>query len=175
MREKLVNSQRIYGGRVINLRVDTVRMPDGREARREVVEHRGAVAIVAVDDDGDVILVEQYRRPADAVMMEIPAGTLDDAEDPLGCAKRELREETGYTAREMQPIVRFYSAPGFCTEVLHVFVARGLQTGEQATEDDESINVHKVPMAHALEMVRDGRIRDAKSIVGILAVGGCGW
>src|SRR3972149_4584480 len=95
MREKLVNSQRIYGGRVINLRVDTVRMPDGREVRREVVEHRGAVAIGAIDDDGDVILVEQYRRPADAVMMEIPAGTLDNAEDPPDCGKGELRREAG--------------------------------------------------------------------------------
>ena len=174
MEETLVGREHIYQGRVVGLRVDTVRLQSGRVTTREVVQHRGAVAIVPLTDEGHVLLVEQYRTPAEAVLLEIPAGTLEEGEDPLTCAHRELQEETGYTAAELIPLAAFYTCPGFCTEYIRVYLARGLHQGPQAADEDENIQVVRVPLAQALEMVKTGRICDAKSVIGLLLASSCG-
>ncbi len=168
--ERTLNSRLVYEGRLIRLRVDEVALPNGRRTVREVVEARGAVGIVALDDEGCVILVRQYRRPAGRELWEIPAGTLEPGEDPAACARRELAEETGFTAQEVRPLAGFYTSPGFCDEWMHLFLARGLSEGPQAQEDDESIRVARVPLADALAMIRSGEICDAKTVAGLLLV-----
>jgi len=163
-----LRSECVYQGRVIGLRVDEVSLPSGGTLDREFVTHPGAVAIVALLEDGEVLLVEQWRHAVGKTLYEIPAGTLSPGEAPLSCADRELGEETGYTAARMEPLVSFYSAPGFCTERLHVFLATGLTPGEQHTEEDEDIRVTAVPWEQALAMCLDGSIEDAKTIAGLL-------
>ncbi|MDH7489660.1 MAG: NUDIX hydrolase [Anaerolineae bacterium] len=168
--ERTLNSRLVYEGRLIRLRVDEVALPNGRRTVREVVEARGAVGIVALDDEGGVILVRQYRRPAGRELWEIPAGTLEPGEDPAACARRELAEETGFTAQDVLPLAGFYTSPGFCDEWMHLFLARGLSAGPQAQEDDEAIRVARVPLADALAMIRSGEICDAKTVAGLLLV-----
>lgn len=168
--ERTLNSRLVYDGRLIRLRVDEVALQNGRRTVREVVEARGAVGIVALDAEGRVILVRQYRRPARRELWEIPAGTLEPGEDPAACAHRELAEETGFTADEILPLAGFYTSPGFCDEWMHLFLARGLKEGSQAPEDDESIRVARVPLTEALAMIRTGDICDAKTIAGLLLV-----
>lgn len=170
LEEKTVASRQVYEGRVIGLRVDEVRLPDGRVGTREVVEHRGAVAILALTPEGRLAMVRQWRHPAGRELVEIPAGSLNAGEDPLECARRELEEETGYTAASVEPLVGFYSAPGFCAEHLHVFVARGLRPVKASPDEDEFVEVVPVAWEEALAMCRDGRIQDSKSLVGILMV-----
>ena len=172
--EVTVSSQEIYSGRVVKLRVDTVRLPDGRTAKREIVEHRGAVAMVALDAQGNVLLVRQYRKPVERSLLEIPAGTLDPGEDPEHCARRELAEETGYRPGRLSRLTGFYSAPGFCSEYLHVFLATELMPVESRPEDDENLELVRAPLADCVRLIRDGDICDAKSIVGILAAQ-AGW
>ncbi len=166
--EVTIESSYIYRGAIVNLRVDRVRLADGREARREIVEHRGAVALVAVDEAGNVILVRQYRKPAEEELLEIPAGTLEPGEDPLACAHRELEEETGYRAGRLIPLASFYSSPGFCTEVIHVYLATALSPAAQKLEADEDIRVVKIPFRQAITLIQKGEIKDAKSIAGLL-------
>lgn len=168
MPERTLTSRLVYDGRLIRLRVDEVELPGGRRTTREVVEARGAVGIVALDDEGRIVLVRQYRRPAERELWEIPAGTLELGEDPVHCAQRELAEETGFTAREIAPLAAFYTSPGFCDEWMYLFLARGLSAGRQAQEDDEAIRVALVPPTQALAMIRTGDICDAKTIVGLL-------
>jgi len=168
--ERTLNSRLVYEGRLIRLRVDEVALPNGRRTVREVVEARGAVGIVALDDEGCVILVRQYRRPAERELWEIPAGTLEPGEDPAACARRELAEETGFTAEEVVLLAGLYMSPGFCNEWMHLFLARGLSEGPQAQADDESIRVARVPLAEALAMIRSGDICDAKTVAGLLLV-----
>jgi ADP-ribose pyrophosphatase len=167
--DELISSRRVYDGRVVGLRVDTVRLPSGRVTEREIVEHAGAVGIVAIDEDGDVLLVKQYRSSLSAMLLEIPAGTLSKGEDVRTCAFRELREETGYSAEEMEEIYAFFSSPGFSNERIWLFLATGLTPGGQSVEADEAIEVIKLPLERALEMVADGDICDGKSILGLIA------
>lgn len=168
LHEKKISSEMIYQGRILNLRVDTVKLPNGNESKREVVEYAGAVAVVALDDNNEVFLVRQYRYPVDQELLEIPAGKIEKGEDPMDCAKRELVEETGCRARKWQPLYSFFSTPGFTSEKLHLFLATELQYGEQKLDDDEFLRVHKIPLEKALDMVARGEICDAKSIVGLL-------
>jgi len=170
--ERTLSSRLVYEGRLVRLRVDEVALRSGRRTAREVVEARGAVGIVALDDEGRVLLVRQFRRPAGRELWEIPAGTLESGEAPVDCARRELAEETGFRAQEFRPLVGFYTSPGFCDEWLHLFLAVGLSPGEQAPEDDESIQVARIPLAEALSMIRAGEICDAKTIVGLLLAAG---
>lgn len=163
-------SERIYEGRVINLRRDTVALPDGGSACREVVEHRGAVAIVPVFDDGEVLLVKQYRHAVGEWLLEIPAGTLEAGEEPERCAARELQEETGYTATSFQHLLSVYVSPGYSNEMVHIFLAEGLTAGTAHPETDERIQVCRMPLSDAVAMACDGRIRDAKSVVALLFV-----
>lgn len=167
--EKVISSRRVYEGRIINLRVDTVEMPGGRIGTREVVEYHGAVAVVALNVNGELLMVRQYRHAVGRELLEIPAGKIEPDEVPAVCARRELLEETGYEAAELKPLIQFFSTPGFTTEELHLFVATGLTPGEQDLDDDEFIDVLAVPFEKALAMVRSGEICDAKSVVGILA------
>jgi ADP-ribose pyrophosphatase len=169
--EETISTRRVYDGRVVSLRVDRVRLPDGRVTDREIVEHGGAVGIVALDDEQNVVLVRQFRSALGMHLLEIPAGTLGGGEDVRACAFRELREETGYSARQMEPVYAFYSSPGFSNERIWLFLATDLSPGSQDVESDELIEVVKVPLERALQMVAAGEICDGKSILGLIAAG----
>jgi len=167
--EKTISSRMIYKGRILNLRLDTVRLSSGRVTEREIIEHRGSVAIVPIDDEGQVVLVRQYRKPVEDTFLEIPAGTLDSGEDHLAAAERELAEETGYRSDSLIRLGGYYSAAGFCNEYLNLYLARHLvPVQSHGPEADEIIQVIKVPFGSALEMVKEGTIRDGKSIIGLL-------
>jgi ADP-ribose pyrophosphatase len=165
--ERTVASRLAYTGRLINVRVDEVELDGGRHTMREIVEHPGAVAIIAFTDSDELVLVRQYRKAAERVTLEVPAGTLDVGEDPRACAIRELREETGFAAHTLSRICSFYTAVGFCTELMHLFVATGLQAGEQDVEEDESIDIVTMPVAAAMQHIRDGTILDAKTVAAV--------
>ena len=167
--EKRISSKRIYEGNVLNLRVDEVKVENGRITRREVVEHRGAAAIVPILDDGDVILVRQYRYAIEDDLLEIPAGTLQADEVPSDCALRELEEETGYRCGELVKLMECFVAPGYSTEKIHLFLARGLTKTKTRMDEDEIINVERVKFSDAIRRIRAGEIQDAKSIVGLRA------
>lgn len=166
--EQTVDSQRIYKGKVVGLRVDTVTLPRGGTSKREIVEHGGSVTIVAVDDGQNVVLVRQYRKAVESWLLEAPAGGLDEGEDPRQAVRRELQEETGYTAESIERLATFYTSPGFCTEIMHVYLATGLRPGVAVPEDDESIDVVVVSLRESLEMVRRGEIEDGKTIASLL-------
>ena len=166
--EKTLSSQLIYDGRVIKLRVDTVRMPGGRETRREIVEHRDCVAIIAIDTDDNVLLVKQFRKPVEKELLEIPAGGIDPGEDPATTVRREMQEETGYLPRKVERLGGFYSAPGFSTEYLYLYLATDLAPSQLYAEDTESIKLVRVPISQIPALIASGKICDAKSIAGLL-------
>jgi len=166
-KEETISSREIFKGRIIQLKVDTVRLPNARESTREIVEHAGAVAIIALDEEEHIIMVRQYRKPVEQVLLEIPAGTLEAEEDPLDCARRELREETGLTADHWQKILSYYSAPGFCNEQLHLYLASGLHEGQDDTDEDEFVEMIRLPLQDAYQMIFTGEIQDGKSIIGV--------
>lgn len=168
LEEKTLESKRIYDGRIVNLRVDTVELPDGRHATREVVEHKGAVAVVPLLDANRVVMVRQYRQPAGQVLVEIPAGTIDPGESPEACAKRELIEETGYAAGRMTKLFATYLAPGYSEEMLHTFLAQDLTPKHADCDEDEFLEVLTVSLDDAVEMIGSGEIKDAKTVCGIL-------
>jgi len=167
--ERIISTKRVYDGKIINLKVDTVSLPDGRTATREVVEHAGAVAIVPLNEKGELLLVRQYRYAAGKSLLEIPAGKLEPGENPLECARRELLEETGYEAGDLQQLFSIFSTPGFTNEVLHLFLATGLILKGQTPDEDENIEVISIPFKRSIELIWKGEICDAKSIAGILA------
>lgn len=168
LREETIESIEAFSGRLVKLRVDKVRLPNGRVATREIVVHRGAVAVVPLLEGDRVIMIRQYRQAAGEVLVEIPAGTLEPGEDAAACADRELQEEIGYKARELKLMFRSYLAPGYSTEMLHTYLARGLEPVNADKDADEFIEVVEAPLPDALEMIRTGEIRDAKTICGIL-------
>ena len=166
--EKTVSSEKVFEGRIIKVKVDRVEMPDGSVATRELVEHPGGVGIVAITDKDEIILVEQYRKPLDKAIYEIPAGKRDPGEHHRTCGIRELEEETGLSAKVFDYMGFIYPSPGFTDEVTHVYLAKELTQGETHPDDDEFLDVKKVPFDTALKMVMDGEINDAKSVFGIL-------
>lgn len=166
--ERVLESTRLYDGRIMALRVDTVLMPNGSEATREIVEHAPVVAVVPVDENGDVVLVRQHRLATGDVMLEVPAGLVDEGEEIEAAAQRELQEEIGYRAGHLERLAGFFVSPGFCTEFIHVFLALGLEHSDLDADEDEDITVERVPLTEAVSLVETGQIRDAKSIVGIL-------
>lgn len=170
MAEKMLSSRVVYDGAILRLRVDTVELPDGKQALREVAEHPGGVAIVAIDADDNVLTVEQYRYAFSRVMEEIPAGKLERGEDPDAAALRELREETGAVPEEFSPLGELIVSPGAYGEVLHLYLARGLRIGEQSPDEDEFLNVKRTPFDEMLRRVMDGELTDAKTVAGILKV-----
>jgi len=168
--EPTTETRRIHEGRIINLREDTVQMPSGRLAKREIVEHRGAVCVVPVLSDGRVALVRQYRKPAESALLEIPAGGLERGEEPIEAAKRELGEECGYATASITPLFKCYLAPGYSTELIHGFLAGELSLTEAHPDEDENVEVELYELEDLLPMIDDNRICDAKTICGILAL-----
>lgn len=166
--EKTVSSETVFEGRIIKVKVDKVVMPDGKEAQRELVKHPGGVGIVAITENDEIILVKQYRKPLDKAIYEIPAGKLDAGEHHRVCGVRELEEETGLSANVFDYMGFIYPSPGFTDEVTHVYLAKELTQGETHPDEDEFLDVEKVPFEKALKMVMDGEINDAKSVFGIL-------
>ncbi|HOC09917.1 MAG TPA: NUDIX hydrolase [Bacillota bacterium] len=169
--EKTLESKRVYEGRIINLRLDSVSLENGNTAMREVVEHPGAVGIVALKENGDIVMVKQYRKAVEQVLLELPAGKLEQGENPLDCAARELTEETGYTAGDLRYLVSFYTSPGFSNEVMHMFLATDLKEGKNDPDDDEMVETVEISRDRAMDMILKGEIKDGKTIAGILLLG----
>jgi ADP-ribose pyrophosphatase len=169
-REKLLDSKCAYRGKRINLRVDDIELPSGKRTTREIVEHSNCVAIVVLDDAENVILVRQHRSAVDQDLLEIPAGKVEPGESPLACARRELREETGYLARKMEGLGGFYASPGYSTEYLYLYLATELDPIPEVPDADEILDVVRVPLAGIPGMIASGEIRDAKTLVGLLRV-----
>ena len=167
--ERLVAKRTVYHGRMIDLRVDVVRLPNGKTATREFLDHPGAVGIVAFLDRNTLVMVRQYRHPVGEVTLELPAGKLDPGESILTCLRRELREETGCTARKIKPLIQYWPTPAFANEVVHLYLAEGLRPGPMSTDEDEFLQRVTVPFQKVLGMVRRGEIRDSKTVIGILA------
>ncbi len=167
--ETFVSKKTVWRGRAVNFDVDTVRLPNGKLATREYISHPGAVGVVPFLNRDTIVMVRQYRHPVGEVTLELPAGKIDPRESILACIKRELAEETGYTARAFRPLIRYWPTPAFANEVLHLYVATGLKAGRVNTDADEFLEVVNVPFRRALEMVRRGKIRDSKTVVGLLA------
>jgi len=162
-----VKKKKIYDGKILGLSVYDGKI-EGRKVRREMIEHRGAAAMLAFDEDNKVILVKQYRFPHGYVL-EIPAGTLEKKEEPINCAFRELEEETGYRARKMTPLITYYPSIGYNTEIIHCFVASGLKkVADLKLDDDEILSVVKIDMKKLLRMIKSGKIQDSKTICAVL-------
>ncbi len=168
LRETVVGTRRIYEGKIVNLRVDEVELPNGARSKREVVEHADSVAIVPVLDDGRIVLIRQFRLPAEGVLLEIPAGVVDPGESPEECARRELAEEIGYAPGRLEPLFSMYLAPGYCSELIHLFVASELKPAHSTADADEFIEPAIMTPEEARRLIDDGSIRDAKTIAGVL-------
>lgn len=168
LREETIASTRTFKGHLISVRVDRVRLADGSEARREVVEHPGAVAVLPMLDDGRVILERQFRQPTREVLWEIPAGTLTPDESPEDCARRELEEEIGYRPESLEPLASVYLAPGYSSEMIHLFLARGLREVGAKTDHDERIRPVVIEFERVLAMIASGEIKDAKTVCAVL-------
>jgi ADP-ribose pyrophosphatase len=164
---KIISSQKVFSGRVFNVTVDTVQEGE-LTYQREVVHHHGSGVILPVFDDGTVVLVRQYRHPAVRYLLEAPAGTLDDGERPEVGAARELQEELGLSAGRMEKLSEFFVSPGFCEEKMWVFLATELTEGKQNPEEDEVLEVVRLPLDEALEMISSGEIEDAKTIIALM-------
>jgi ADP-ribose pyrophosphatase len=165
-----MTSKPIYAGRVVNLNLETVTLPNGATVELEVIHHPGAAAVVPVREDGAVLLIRQYRHAVGGYIYELPAGKLDPGEDPKDCAARELEEEIGFRASSLEHLVTFYTTPGFTDEVIYVYQAFGLTPGRQKLDTDEVLEVVAFPLEDALAKIREGTIRDGKTIVGLQAV-----
>ena len=165
---ELIDSEPIYNGRAFQIRRDHVRLPDGRSTKLDIVEHIGSVVIVPVDEDGFLYFVRQYRHAARLDMLELPAGTLEPGEDPLECARREIREETGMAAKNIHEIGSFYLAPGYSTEFMHVYLATELYHAPLDADEDEFLSVEKIPVSEAFKMVETGELPDSKTLAALL-------
>lgn len=164
---ELLKSEILMKGRAFTIRRDYLKTPDERETKLEIIEHSGSVVIIPIDESGNVLLVRQYRHATGGDLLELPAGTLEDNEDPEVCAAREIREETGMAAREFTKLGEFYLAPGYSTELMVVFLARGLSHDPLEADADEFLSVESVPVAEAIQMAERGEIPDAKSLAAL--------
>jgi ADP-ribose pyrophosphatase len=163
-----LQSEMVYAGRAFKVRRDQVRLPDGQTARLDVVEHVGSVSVVPVDAEGQVWFVEQYRHPARQALLELPAGTLEAGEDPLECARRELREEIGMGCEKIEELGGFFLAPGYSTEYMHVYLATGLYPDPLPGDADEFLSVAQMAVGRAFELAQNGQIPDAKTLAALL-------
>lgn len=168
--EVQLQSSRIFEGKILNLRVDDVRLPNGKNATREIVEHNGAVCVVPVAEDGTVYMVRQFRYPFQETMLEIPAGKLDGDELPCAAANRELEEEVGVTAAELTYLGEIRPSVAYLTERIHVYLARGLTPTQQHLDEDEFLNIETYSLDALTGMILDGKISDAKTMAAILMV-----
>ncbi len=168
MNYKILKSQILYKGKVFDHQVDKIEYESGNKGIREIAVHPGGAVVVPVKDDGKIILVKQFRYPLQKTLIELPAGKLDKDEDPLICATRELEEETGYKATEIKKLGQIYTAPGYCTEVLHIYYAKGLKPGNHNREEGEQgMEILELSLNEIEKMINQGEITDAKTIVGI--------
>lgn len=166
--EEVLCREIVYDGKVISVARDVVKLPNGKNTFREVAVHRPAVAILPILNDGQILLIRQYRHPVKRVIWEIPAGLLEEGEDPAGAAQRELREETGYRAGVLERGPSFFPSPGFCDEEIHVFIGKDLAQDPMDCDDDEFVRVESVSLEKALSMISSGEIVDGKTILAIL-------
>lgn len=166
---QVVKSKTMYRGKIVNVVQDTIVLPDGREAVREMVLHAGASAVIPIDENGRIVFVRQYRHPAGALVLEIPAGTLEKGEEPYDCAVRELEEETGYKAGKVTFVLKAHTSIGFCTEALYLYLAEDLAPGAQNPDPDEFLTIERYRLGEAVDMVFGGEITDGKTISAIFA------
>lgn len=165
--EKTMKSDKLYEGKLLNLRIDTVELPDKKYSKREIIEHPGAVAILAITDDNSLVLVEQYRKAVERSLLELPAGKLELNEEPGETATRELKEETGIVAEKMDYLMEFYSSPGFTDEKIYLFIAKNLKQEDPEPDSGEFIKTQKIHIEELVKMVSRGEILDSKTIIGI--------
>lgn len=165
---ELLRTETLLKGRAFAIRRDTLKTPDGRETKFDIIEHGGSVIIVPMDADGNLVFVRQYRHAAGMDLLELPAGTLEEGEDPAVCAAREIREETGFAAGRIEKIGDFYLAPGYSTEFMHVYLARDLRHDPLEADADEFLSVETIPLAEAIQMAERGEMPDAKSLAALL-------
>lgn len=168
LEEKTLKKNYVYEGRIINVRCDDAELPTGKPCKREIVEHNGGVCVAALTQDNEVLFVRQFRYPYMQVISEIPAGKLEKGEDPLECGKRELLEETGCTADEFFSLGKFYPSPGYCGEIIHLYGAKGLHFVGQHLDEDEFLNVEKIKLDSAVEMILNDELRDGKTQAAVL-------
>ncbi len=166
--EKTLSSEMIYKGAILNLRRDKVEVINGKISHREIVEHNGGVAMVAVKDDGKVIMIKQFRKPIEKVIMEIPAGKIEKGEEPYSTAVRELKEETGYTANKIEFLTKFYPTVGYSSEALHIYLCTDLIAGETEFDENEALDIFEIDLDELFKMAVNGEIEDGKTAIGIM-------
>lgn len=165
---ELIKSETLLEGRAFKVRRDTLKTPDGRETKLDIVEHTGSVVLLPIDDEGNLLFVRQYRHAAGEDLLELPAGTRDGAEPFEECAAREIREETGLEAGALQKLGEFYLVPGYSTELMAVFLATDLKENPLQADEDEFLQVEKIPLKQAIDMAEQGEIHDAKSLAALV-------
>lgn len=168
--EKTLSRNYVYQGKILSLRVDDAELPNGRKAKREVVEHHGGVCVAALTEKDELLFVRQFRYPYGEVLLELPAGKIDAGEDPLACGRRELKEETGAAAESYGSLGKLYPSPGYTSEIIYLYFARGLSYGETDPDDDEFLEVERIPLEKAAQMVLNNEITDAKTQAAVLKV-----
>lgn len=166
--ERTIKSDKVYQGKIINLRIDTVELPDQKYSKREIIEHPGAVAVVPITEDNKIVMVKQFRKSVEEYLLEVPAGKLEIGEEALECAKRELLEETGYKCNTLEYLFKFYTSPGFCNETISIFVAKDLVMDIAQPDEDEYIEIEKYEIDELIEKIGNEEIKDAKTITSIL-------
>lgn len=166
--EKTLQTEHIYKGKIISVQLDQVELPDGSKGEREIVKHPGAVAIVPFTKDGKMVVVRQFRKPLEKEIYEIPAGKLEQGEDPETCALRELEEETGYTPRKINFITSFYTSPGFANELLYLYEAEDLEEGKAHPDADEFVEMSEISLNEGLELMKNEQIHDAKTAFALI-------
>lgn len=165
----MAEKKQIYKGKIVDLFLERVALPNGAIAELELISHPGAAAVVPMKDEATVILIRQYRHAVGGFIYEIPAGKLHQGEDPRDCARRELEEEIGAKVGVLEPLISFYTTPGFTNEVIHIFLGKNLTPGKQELGEDEVLEVVEVPLQKAIDQIHDGTIRDGKTIIGLQA------
>lgn len=166
--EPTVATRSVFKGRIIDVRVDTIRLPNGRETTREIVDHEPSICVVPVDGDNNALLVRQYRKPTESFLLEVPAGGIEEGETPEYATRRELQEEIGHTAENLTQLTAFWLAPGWASEYMYVFLATDLTPAVLDSDEDEFIDVIKVPMSDIPDRIASGEIQDAKSVASLL-------
>ncbi|WP_223702417.1 NUDIX hydrolase [Sutcliffiella deserti] len=169
LKETTIKKEKLFSGKIIDLYLEDVTLPNGKTSKREIIKHPGAVAVIAITEENKIVMVRQYRKAMEKVLVEIPAGKLDKGEEPMSTAKRELEEETGYTCESLTPLISFYTSPGFADELVHLFVANGLRkdTIEHQLDEDEFVDLLEVTLDEAQQMIDNQEIYDAKTAYAI--------